>query len=96
MISRGCGGFESEEVDGAIWGVMGSDGDGIVLLGKERFAVVFEEDVVGRSSLGIQRRFHGIGISIELWVSGVGSSSKMVREELRACSRGSMRKRFCP
>ena len=44
-----CGGFlEGEEVDGAIWGVMGSDGNGTVLVGKERFAVVCEEDVVGR------------------------------------------------
>ena len=62
---------EGEEVDGAIWCVMGSDGNGTVLVGKERFAVVFEEDVCGWIILRLNEDFTGIGILIE--VGGVWS-----------------------
>ena len=70
-----CGGFlEGEEVDGAIRCVVGSDGDGIVLLGNERIAVVFEEDVGARIVLRLDEDFTRIEVLIEvgdIWSRGV-------------------------
>ena len=53
---------------------MGSDGDGIVLLGNERIAVVFEEDVGARIVLRLDEYFTRIEVLIEvgdIWSRGV-------------------------